>query len=146
MKAFYKEVATLAKTASEVGDAYTEAMAENAELKQKIADLEAVSTEKQASGEQSAAPAFNDDRLDQAVDMFISAGVAKEASRDDLLKDLQEDPNKVLDFVEKMAAKDEESNEPAPTFGRVSSEKTANADTAAGKESESFWQRRFGRK
>lgn len=138
-KGFMREVAEVMKTASELGEEYTKVAAENEQLKTKVAELEADGTEKQASGE--SAPAFNDDRLDQAVDIIISAGVAKEASRDELLKDLQDDPNKVLDLVEKLAGADKAAEE-APSFGNVSKEKTANADAPA-TESESFWSRRF---
>jgi len=146
-KDFLKEVAQVMKTASEVGEAYTASAAENVSLTAKVAELESQSTEKQASGEPQPAPVFNDDSLDQTVDILISAGVAKEASRDSLLTDLQKDPNKVLTMVEKLAGADKSTPaEPAHTFGKAA-HKTANADSTDGKsDSAKFWSDRFSKK
>ena len=141
-KKLIHDVAVMAKQAAELTQ---ELLTENTELKKQAADNGAALEEmkKQASTDsaETAVVGLSDDARERAVDHIISAGQAKEASRDELLKDLADNPDKLVDYVEKLATAD--APQPVKRLGKIVSEAP---NTGSGSASEDYWKNRVIRR
>lgn len=135
-KKFINEVATMTKQAAEVT---SDLLKENEDLKAKVSELEANQGEKQAADDaETVVASLTDDAIERAVDHIIQAGKAKEASRDELLKQFAEQPDALVDYVEELAK--EAALQPVKRLGKPVA-KEASQETSV-RESDKFWEQK----
>lgn len=121
------EVVELIEAANDLVKDLTE---KQAELEK---DLEA-KNEKQAADETQ--PVLDTEKLETTVSGLIEAGIAKEAEREEILKQATADPNVVLSFLDKIAA---HMQTRAIPMGKVAGEEKPGNQ----RESDTFFESKF---
>ena len=134
MKFTKQDAAQMAEYIELTDDLLTKQAAEIAQLKE-----ESQRVQKQAADVSQ--PVLSQDKIAATVADLITAGLAKESERKDLLKHL-ETPENVLDALNKVASVRAKSAGTVPPMGKVAS--TGKVSTGK-RESDTHFERQFGR-